>query len=68
MRALGRKWKVLIVMFTKGGDNYGELKSFKNLSDEISNNLTIVQAGLTELFMPTTKAQMMKKRLSRVGK
>lgn len=55
MRALGRKWKVLIVMFTKGGDNYGELKSFKNLSDEISNNLTIVQAGLDRIVYAGNK-------------
>lgn len=46
MRALGRCWKVLIIMFTKGGDNYGELNSFRELSSEISENLTIVQAGL----------------------
>lgn len=56
MRALGRKWKVLIVMFTKGGDNYGELKSFKNLSDEISNNLTIVQAGLDRIVYADNKS------------
>jgi len=49
MRALGRRWKVLIVMFTKGGDDYGELKSFRNLSEEIKNNLTIVQAGLDRI-------------------
>lgn len=57
MRALGRKWKVLIVMFTKGGDNYGELKSFKNLSDEISNNLTIVQAGLDRIVYADNKSE-----------
>lgn len=57
MRALGRKWKVLIVMFTKGGDNYGELKSFKNLSDEISNNLTIVQAGLDRIVYAHNKSE-----------
>ena len=27
MRALGRCWKVLLIMFTKGGDDYGELIS-----------------------------------------
>ena len=32
-------------MFMKGGDNYGELNSFRNLSPEIAENLTIVQAG-----------------------
>lgn len=49
MRALGRCWKVLIIMFTKGGNDYGELNSFKNLSPEISNNLTIIQAGLDRI-------------------
>ena len=55
MRALGRRWKVLIVMFTKGGDNYGELKSFRNLSPEISANLTIVQAGLDRIVYSSNK-------------
>lgn len=45
MRALGRCWKVMIIMFMKGGDDYGELNSFRNLSPEIAENLTIVQAG-----------------------
>lgn len=49
MRALGRNWKVLLVMFTKGGSNYGELISFKKLSPEINDNLTIVQAGLDRI-------------------
>lgn len=49
MRALGRKWKVLLVMFLKGGNDYGELTSFQNLSPEIKNNLTIVQAGLDRI-------------------
>lgn len=49
MRALGRNWKVLLIMFTKGGDNYGELNSFRNLSSEIQNNLTIEQAGLDRI-------------------
>ena len=49
MRALGRDWKVLLVMFLKGGDDYGELTSFRNLSPKIKNNLTIVQAGLDRI-------------------
>ena len=49
MRALGRNWKVLLVMFTKGGNNYGELISFKQLSPEINDNLTIEQAGLDRI-------------------
>ena len=50
MRALGRCWKVLIVMFTKGGDDYGELNSFTELSSTISDNLKIVQAGLDRVI------------------
>ncbi|PWL75302.1 cob(I)yrinic acid a,c-diamide adenosyltransferase [Candidatus Gastranaerophilales bacterium] len=55
MRALGRCWKVLIIMFTKGGDDYGELNSFRNLSPEISKNLTIVQAGLDRIVYEKNK-------------
>lgn len=55
MRALGRNWKVLIIMFTKGGDNYGELTSFRNLSPEIKNNLTIEQAGLSRIVYAKNK-------------
>lgn len=49
MRALGRCWKVLIIMFTKGGNDYGELNSFRELSPAISENLKIVQAGLDRI-------------------
>lgn len=49
MRALGRCWKVLIIMFTKGGDDYGELKAFRELVPDIANNLKIVQAGLDRI-------------------
>src|SRR5574344_564673 len=49
MRALGRGWSVLIIMFTKGGNDYGELKSFRNLNQNIKDNLTIVQAGLDRI-------------------
>ena len=55
MRALGRCWKVLIIVFTKGGDDYGELNSFRNLSPEISKNLTIVQAGLDRIVYEQNK-------------
>jgi len=55
MRALGRNWKVLVIMFTKGGDNYGELNSFRNLSPEIQNNLTIKQAGLNRIVYAHNK-------------
>ncbi|MBQ8668472.1 cob(I)yrinic acid a,c-diamide adenosyltransferase [bacterium] len=50
MRALGRCWKVLIIMFTKGGNDYGELNSFTELSPTISDNLQIVQAGLDRVI------------------
>jgi len=49
MRALGHCWKVLIIMFTKGGNNYGELNSFRNLSGKIQENMTIMQAGLDRI-------------------
>ncbi len=55
MRALGRDWKVLIVMFTKGGNDYGELNSFRQLSEKISDNLTIVQAGLDRVIYNNNK-------------
>lgn len=55
MRALGRCWEVLLVMFTKGGDDYGELKSFQNLSPSIKDNLTIVQAGLDRIVYTDNK-------------
>jgi len=55
MRALGRNWKVLVIMFTKGGDNYGELASFRNLSSQIADNLTIEQAGLDRIVYAHNK-------------
>ena len=55
MRALGRNWKVLIIMFTKGGDNYGELTSFTNLSPKMSKNLKIEQAGLDRIIYSDNK-------------
>lgn len=57
MRALGRCWKVLLIMFTKGGNDYGELISFRNLSLEISKNLTIVQAGLDRIVYRNNKSE-----------
>mgnify|MGYP002624878274 CR=1 FL=1 len=63
MRALGRSWKVLIIMFTKGGDNYGELNSFRNLSPEISKNLTIIQAGLDRIVYCDNKTNDDKKEI-----
>jgi len=49
MRALGRGWKVLIVMFAKGGEDYGELFSFRELSPKIMNQLKIIQAGIDRI-------------------
>lgn len=57
MRALGRCWKVLIIMFMKGGDDYGELNSFRNLSTEIANNLTIIQAGPDRIVYQNNKTE-----------
>lgn len=48
-RALGRGWNVLLVLFTKGGNDYGELFSARQLSPRISEQLTIVQAGLDRI-------------------
>ena len=63
MRALGRCWKVLIVMFTKGGDDYGELNSFLNLSPAIRDNLKIVQAGLDRIVYKTNETEDDKKAI-----
>lgn len=65
MRALGRNWKVLVIMFTKGGDNYGELTSFKNLSKDISDNLTIEQAGLDRIVYASNKSHDDEKEIKR---
>lgn len=48
-RALGRGWNVLVILFTKGGNDYGELFSARQLSPQISHQLTIVQAGLNRI-------------------
>jgi len=65
MRALGRNWKVLVIMFTKGGDDYGELNSFRNLSPEIQNNLTIEQAGLNRIVYAHNKCEDDEKEILR---
>lgn len=49
MRALGRGWNVLIILFTKGGHDYGELYSFRKLSKSLMNRLEIVQAGVDRI-------------------
>lgn len=48
-RALGRGWNVLVILFTKGGTDYGELYSARQLSPQIARQLTIVQAGLDRI-------------------
>lgn len=57
MRALGRGWNVLIVLFTKGGSKYGELHSFKKLIPAMQNKLDIVQAGLDRIVYSTNMSQ-----------
>ena len=53
LRALGRGWKVLIVMFTKGGNDYGELIFFSTLCPELKDKVKIVQAGLDRIVYST---------------
>lgn len=65
MRALGRDWKVLIVMFTKGGNDYGELNSFRQLSDKIADNLTIVQAGLDRVIYKSNENEQDHKKIKK---
>lgn len=65
MRALGRNWRVLLIMFTKGGDNYGELTSFRNLSPQIKDNLTIEQAGLDRIVYCHNKCEDDEKEIKR---
>jgi cob(I)alamin adenosyltransferase len=48
-RALGRGWNVLLILFTKGGDDYGELFSARQLNPHIARQLNIVQAGLNRI-------------------
>jgi len=49
LRALGRGWKVLIVLFTKGGSDYGELFAFREFSPKIKKHVKIIQAGLDRI-------------------
>lgn len=49
MRALGRGWNVLVALFAKGGNDYGELFSFKQLMPTLNNKLEIIQAGLDRI-------------------
>ena len=49
LRALGRGWRVLLVMFTKGGHHYGELTALRSLSPPMARRLTVVKAGLDRI-------------------
>lgn len=61
MRALGRGWKVLIVMFTKGGNDYGELISFSQLCPGLKDSVKIVQAGLDRIVYASNISEEDKK-------
>ena len=57
LRALGQGKKVNITMFTKGGDNYGEIKAFNKLQPDIRKNLTINQAGLDRIVYTSNETE-----------
>lgn len=61
MRALGRGWKVLIVMFTKGGNDYGELISFSQLCPGLKDSVKIIQTGLDRIVYASNIAEEDKK-------
>ena len=61
LRALGQGKKVNITMFTKGGDNYGEIKAFNKLQPDIRKNLTINQAGLDRIVYTSNETEEDKK-------
>lgn len=61
VRALGRGWNVLVVMFTKGGNDYGELNTFMNLAPVLKKHIKIVQAGLDRIVYSDNLADEDKK-------
>lgn len=65
MRALGRGWKVLIVMFTKGGNDYGELYSFSQLCNDLEGKVKIIQAGLDRIVYSTNISEQDKKQIQK---
>lgn len=65
MRALGRGWSVLLIMFTKGGNNYGELHSFSNLSPELKKRFKIVNAGLDRIVYKSNVSKEDKKEIQK---
>ena len=48
-------------MFTKGGDNYGEIKAFNKLQPDLRKNLTINQAGLDRIVYTKNETEEDKK-------
>jgi cob(I)alamin adenosyltransferase len=63
MRALGRGWNVLIVMFTKGGNDYGELIFFSQMCPDLNNNVKIIQAGLDRVVYKDNISEQDKKQI-----
>ncbi len=57
LRALGQGKKVAITMFTKGGDNYGEVKAFNKLQPDLRKNLTLNQAGLDRIVYTSNQTE-----------
>lgn len=57
LRALGQGKKVAITMFTKGGDNYGEVKAFNKLQPDLRKNLTLNQAGLDRIVYTSNETE-----------
>ena len=55
LRALGQGKTVSITMFTKGGDDYGEIKAFNKLQPDVRKNLRIEQAGLDRIIFASNK-------------
>lgn len=44
-------------MFTKGGDNYGEVKAFNKLQPDLRKNLTLNQAGLDRIVYTSNQTE-----------
>lgn len=65
MRALGRGWKVLIVMFTKGGNDYGELFAFSQLCNDLEGKVKIIQAGLDRIVYSTNISEQDKQQIQK---
>ncbi len=65
LRALGRGWSVLVVMFTKGGDDYGEIHSFGNLAPNIKNKFKVINAGLDRIVYKDNATEDDKKEIQK---